>query len=297
MVTALRKYDKNHLIFGDKFEGKRNLPVWLDPIIKKYFDLAYIQWYDYAHDQIPRLKTLYETTAKPILMGDSSFSCPSPNNPRLKGVHVSSQKEVGNAYYTYLHSVMEEPYVVGWHFCGFIEGSPDLKKHHYYFSIQNGLLKPDGTPYQEAIDRVVAANLKAHAWHENTEPVSGAADAEKESKFRLLREVLAANDSPSETDDGRERCRTTRLENCMFTRIDDNVYNIGGFAGKNAVPNKNIGWVVTDEGVVVIDSGSNYSARMAMEKIREITDKPVRYIIYTHHHGTQVGGTTMLMKP
>jgi glyoxylase-like metal-dependent hydrolase (beta-lactamase superfamily II) len=297
MVTALRKYDHNHLIFGDKFEGKRNLPLWLDIIIKKYFDLAYIQWYDYAHRQIPRLKTLYQITGKPVLMGDSSFSCPTSNNPRPKGVHVSSQKEVGDAYHTYLHSVMEEPYVVGWHFCGFIEGSPDLKKHHYYFSIQNGLLKPDGTPYQEAIDRVAAANVNASSWHENAATVSSAADTEKERKFRLLQETLVSNNSPGETDDGRERCRTIRLENCIFTRIDDNVYNLGGFAGKNAVPKKNISWVVTDEGVVVIDTGSNYSARMAMQKIREITDKPVRYIIYTHHHGTQVSGTTMLMNP
>jgi glyoxylase-like metal-dependent hydrolase (beta-lactamase superfamily II) len=297
MVTALRKYDHNHLIFGDKFEGKRNLPLWLDLIIMKYFDLAYIQWYDYAHIQTPRLKKLYEITGKPILMGDSSFSCPNPNNPRPKGVHVGSQKEVGNAYYTYLHSVMEEPYVVGWHFCGFIEGSPDLKKHHYYFSIQNGLLKPDGTPYQEAIDRVVAANVKAQAWHENAVPVSSTADAKKKSTSEPLQATRMADTASRETDNTIERCRTIRLENSTFTRIDNNVYNLGGFSGKTTVPKKNISWVVTDEGVVVIDTGSNYSARMAMQQIRETTDKPVRYIIYTHHHGTQVSGTRMLMSP
>jgi hypothetical protein len=166
-VEALKKYDQNHLIFGDKFEGKRSLPLWLDPIIKKHFDVVYIQWYEYADTQIPRLKKLYETTGKPILMGDSSFSCPNQNIPRPKGVHVKSQKEVGNAYYNYLQSIMAEPYMLGWHFCGFIEGSPDLKKFHFYFSIQNGLLKPDGTPYKEAIGRVTEANKKAALWHKS----------------------------------------------------------------------------------------------------------------------------------
>jgi glyoxylase-like metal-dependent hydrolase (beta-lactamase superfamily II) len=222
-------------------------------------------------------------------MGDSSFSCPNQNIPKPKGVRVSSQKEVGNAYYQYLQSVMAEPYVVGWHFCGFIEGSPDLKKFHHYFSIQNGLLKPDGTPYQETINRVIEANKNAYSWH-------ASANAEQEGTLKTLFSNLTEL-FYSYLYDSAGRCNNVTLKECVFTTIDNNIFTVGSFKGKTPVPQKNISWVVTEEGVVVIDTGTKQSATVAKRKIRETTDKPIKYIIYTHHHGTQVAGASVLKDP
>ena len=289
LVSTLRKYDPNHLIFGDKFAGRRDLPEWLDPIIQKHFDITYIQWYAYAHKQTPRLRKLYATTGKPILMGDSSFSCPNQNTPKPKGVRVSSQREVGKAYHKYLQSVMTEPYIVGWHYCGFIEGSPDLKKFHPYFSIQNGLLKPDGTPYQDAIDRVIEANREAYSWHTT-------AHAGLESTLRSWFSTLTETVN-SFFQDNSSRCKSVHLKECVFTTVDNNIFTVGGFKGKNTIPQKNISWVVTEEGVVVIDTGNKKTALVARQKIREMTDKPIKYIIYTHHHGTQVAGASILRDP
>ena len=252
---AIRKYDQNHLILGDKFIGNKDLPHWLDPILKKHFDMVYIQWYDYAHNQIPRLKELYAHTGKPILMGDSSFSAPNENVPNPKGVRVTSQREVGNAYYNYLQSIMAEPYIVGWHYCGFIEGSPDLTRFHRFFSIQNGLLRPDGTPYQEAIDRVTEANLKAYSWHEEAKPIISSGEKLTISPKVKLAFAGPVTDVFAQETPAKERCVNTVRDNCVLSKIDDNVYNAGNFKGKGSVPTKNISWVVTDEGVVVIDPG------------------------------------------
>lgn len=116
ITQTIRTHDPNHLIFGDKLEGDRDLPLWLDPIIGKYFDVIFIQWYAYASDQIPRLRALNRTTGKPILMGDSSFSCPNHHVPHPKGIHVGSQSAVGGAYYNYLKTLLHEPYALGWHY-------------------------------------------------------------------------------------------------------------------------------------------------------------------------------------
>lgn len=106
------------------------------------------------------------------------------------------------------------------------------------------------------------------------------------------------NDASLTTQSGAERCKNVPLNNCIFTKIDDNIYNVGKFkAMKTRAPKKNISWIVTDEGVVVIDTGNPYTAKIAKQKIRETTDKPVKYIIYTHHHGTQVSGTANLKGP
>lgn len=53
----------------------------------------------------------------------------------------------------------------------------------------------------------------------------------------------------------------------------------------------NIAFLVTDEGVIVVDSGE--SAAMGQEivaRIREKTDKPIKYVILTHYHDDHTGG-------
>ncbi|MHB1092642.1 MBL fold metallo-hydrolase [Thiobacillus sp.] len=48
----------------------------------------------------------------------------------------------------------------------------------------------------------------------------------------------------------------------------------------------NPAWIVTDEGVVVIDPGSSVQVgRMVVEQIRKTTDKPVTHVFATHVHG------------
>mgnify|MGYP000023444683 FL=1 len=47
----------------------------------------------------------------------------------------------------------------------------------------------------------------------------------------------------------------------------------------------NSGFIVGDDGVLVIDAMMVASqVRMYMEEIRKVTDKPIRYVVNTHHH-------------
>jgi len=55
--------------------------------------------------------------------------------------------------------------------------------------------------------------------------------------------------------------------------------------------------VVTGEGVVIIDTTeSEESAREILERFRKITDKPIRYIIYTHSHPDHIKGASVFME-
>jgi glyoxylase-like metal-dependent hydrolase (beta-lactamase superfamily II) len=48
----------------------------------------------------------------------------------------------------------------------------------------------------------------------------------------------------------------------------------------------NPGFVVTDTGVVVVDTGSSYEiGKMILRKIASVTDKPITHIFTTHYHG------------
>lgn len=54
----------------------------------------------------------------------------------------------------------------------------------------------------------------------------------------------------------------------------------------------NVSMIVGDDGVIIIDTGMmGDAAEKIASKFGEITDKPVRAIIYTHSHGDHTGGT------
>ena len=52
----------------------------------------------------------------------------------------------------------------------------------------------------------------------------------------------------------------------------------------------NIGFLVGSDAVLVVDSQFRDLAPGIVEKIRTVSDKPIRYLINTHHHPDHVGG-------
>ena len=77
-------------------------------------------------------------------------------------------------------------------------------------------------------------------------------------------------------------------------QVSEHVYYVQGKAGI-ATANEgfisNAGFIVTDEGVVVLDSlGTPSLANMLLAKIRSVTDKPILKVIVTHYHADHIYG-------
>jgi glyoxylase-like metal-dependent hydrolase (beta-lactamase superfamily II) len=71
-----------------------------------------------------------------------------------------------------------------------------------------------------------------------------------------------------------------------LVKLAEGVY---GFIGKEGATNS--GFVVTKEGVIVIDTqGPKDLAILLKKKIQEVTDKPVIYVVNTHYHGDHTFG-------
>jgi len=61
--------------------------------------------------------------------------------------------------------------------------------------------------------------------------------------------------------------------------------NIAEVDGVNRGFNGNAGFIVTEEGVIVIDAlGTPYLGRRLIATVRSVTDKPIRYLVITHAH-------------
>ena len=83
-------------------------------------------------------------------------------------------------------------------------------------------------------------------------------------------------------------------------QLADNTYflygNIATLDANNRGWNGNAGFIVTDAGVVVIDSlGTPRLGKRFIATIRSLTDKPIRYLVITHNHPDHAYGAAPFM--
>src|SRR3954454_21692585 len=71
-------------------------------------------------------------------------------------------------------------------------------------------------------------------------------------------------------------------------KVTDSLYVIVGSGG-------NVAFVPTAEGVILIDDKFPQDNPQIVAKVKSITDKPIRYVLNTHHHGDHTGGNPALL--
>ncbi|EKK01731.1 beta-lactamase [Rhodopirellula baltica SH28] len=103
--------------------------------------------------------------------------------------------------------------------------------------------------------------------------------------------LSASSIQAQEANDATQRLRN---QNAQFTeqvvKVVDNVYVAVGYSVSN------VSMIVGDDGVVIVDTGMmGEAAEKIAKKFREITDKPVKAIIYTHSHGDHTGGAPVFL--
>ncbi len=93
--------------------------------------------------------------------------------------------------------------------------------------------------------------------------------------------ALAANDYPTNEPMGGEKFGHS------VTHLGDNIYVFRWWVYRNI-------FIVTDEGVIATDPMNPKAAKLPKQEIAKVTDKPIRYIIYSHNHHDHISGGTVL---
>lgn len=119
---AIRRYDANHLILGDKLNVNRDARDMEEMsavlrIMKDYVDLICMQYYAPFSEQKPVLARIYAETQKPILNGDTTYF---RNDAQKKSDEFYTA--MGETYARELAELFALPYYVGFHHCGYIRG-------------------------------------------------------------------------------------------------------------------------------------------------------------------------------
>lgn len=93
----------------------------------------------------------------------------------------------------------------------------------------------------------------------------------------------------------------------LFTvhKLTDRLSIIAPYGPDMSMVGGNVGVFITDEGVLVVDD--NYYtqvrggqtvelAQAVLDQIRKMTDRPIRYVVNTHHHGDHAGGNPVFSR-
>jgi len=72
-----------------------------------------------------------------------------------------------------------------------------------------------------------------------------------------------------------------------FTEVGDNLYAF------TAEGDPNTGVIIGDDGVMVVDAQATpVMAQLVIDRIRSVTDKPVKYVVLSHYHAVRVLGAS-----
>ena len=74
-----------------------------------------------------------------------------------------------------------------------------------------------------------------------------------------------------------------------INKVKDDLYEIEGDGGNVAV-------YITNEGLILIDDKFDYDHDAIMEKIKSVTNQPIKYVISTHYHADHSGGNAKMFE-
>jgi hypothetical protein len=104
---AIRRYDPNHLIMGDRYEGRAPLPDEVLRAAMPYVDVFCFQYFDQPQKVTSDFLRWHELTGKPVLLADAA-------RRKLEG----PQTVAGTYYQEMLRALRETAGCVGFHYCG-----------------------------------------------------------------------------------------------------------------------------------------------------------------------------------
>ena len=144
---AIRRYDKHHLILGDRYEANAPIAMEVMNAAKPYVDVFSFQDF---RNPTQQLDEWHKKTGKPVLLADAA-------NIKWQTKPGEFTRNNGQWYAETLAAMHEIPGCVGFHLCGAYQRN---KARRY------GLLDEMEKPDTENVDLMREANQKVTTWME-----------------------------------------------------------------------------------------------------------------------------------
>jgi hypothetical protein len=157
IVAAIRRYDPDHLVLGDRYNGNKGIP---EPVLRAMAPFVDVLSVQYFSDPTPEGRIRMrddlagwseQTGGKPVVIADIGNWTPTELNPHRTG--LPSQAARGEDYGAALDAVRGEPWFAGWHWCAYVENT----------GRGWGLKDPWDEPYRDLVGPVAEHNRRAVA--------------------------------------------------------------------------------------------------------------------------------------
>jgi hypothetical protein len=122
---AIRAYDENHLILGDRYNGNVGIPGVVVDAMAPFVDVLSVQYFpDPSADSRRKMRDdlagWQQRCDKPVLIADVGNWCATAHNPRRASA-LSDQSARAADYVAAFGAVVDEPWLIGWHWCSYLE--------------------------------------------------------------------------------------------------------------------------------------------------------------------------------
>ncbi|MCW2507000.1 MAG: agarase [Modestobacter sp.] len=158
IVTAIRRYDPDHLVLGDRYNGNKGIPEPVLRAMQPFVDVLSVQYFTGADDASRQqmrqdLAGWHEQSGgKPVLLADIGNWTPTELNPHRTS-DIADQAGRAADYAATLDVLRAEPWFAGWHWCAYVENT----------GRGWGLKDPWDEPYREFTDHLADINSRAAA--------------------------------------------------------------------------------------------------------------------------------------
>ncbi|MBP5231881.1 MAG: beta-galactosidase, partial [Planctomycetes bacterium] len=173
ITDAFRKYDKNHMLIGNRWQpGTANSEV-LCKVAGKYMDVISINYYTKAIDS-QFIRRLYKWTGeKPQFWSEFYYTCEKECNVAGSGMDVTTQLNRGLAYRNYVEGAAALGFVVGIEWFTLTDQSVTGRFFEKYNGERNntGLFNVLDRPYKATVEEMAKTNKDVYAvWIDGKKP-------------------------------------------------------------------------------------------------------------------------------
>ena len=125
ITNEIRAIDPDHLILGDRYNGNKGIPDAVLRAMSDHVDVLSVQYFtDPTAESRQQMRDdfarWHEICGRPVLNADLGNWTPTEMNPQRTS-DIDGQHGRGVDYAESLRPLLDQPWFLGWHWCGYVE--------------------------------------------------------------------------------------------------------------------------------------------------------------------------------
>ncbi len=167
-TDAIRKYDKNHMIFGPKMDKPHHGAF---RALKKWSDVIGYDYYSTWTGDMPQIDQWYKWSGKPMINAEwyvkGQDAC-TPETDLINeagvGWEVMTQDERGHYYQGFVLNMIESKVFVGWQWFKYMDNDPAYPDNHFSnVNANKGIITRDYKTWDTFLSHMKEININTYA--------------------------------------------------------------------------------------------------------------------------------------